>query len=70
MKIRTLITAIAAVIGGALALWRFGTSPFGIMSGLNVAVIISIAGFVIGKLVPELVDVHGILPSFREDFTM
>jgi hypothetical protein len=49
MKTRTIITAIAAVIGGALAIWRFGTSPFGIMSGLNVAVIIAIAGFAIGK---------------------
>jgi hypothetical protein len=49
MKTRTIITATIAVIGGALAIWRFGTSPFGIMSGLNVAVIIGIAGFAIGK---------------------
>ena len=49
MKTRTIITAIAAVIGGAIALWRFGVSPFGILSSINVAVIIGIAGFVIGK---------------------
>jgi hypothetical protein len=29
IKTRTIITAIVAVIGGAIALWRFGVSPFG-----------------------------------------
>lgn len=49
MKTRNIVTAIAAVIGGAVALWRFGTSPFGIVSSLNVAVIIGVFGVFLGK---------------------
>jgi len=49
MKTRNIVTVVAAVIGGAYAVSRLGTGMFGIMSGVNVAVIIAIAGLFIGK---------------------
>jgi len=49
MKTRNIVTVIVAVIGGAVALSRLGTSTFGILSSVNVAVIIGVAGIVIGK---------------------
>ena len=49
MKARNIVTVVAAVIGGAYAISRFGTGMFGIMSGLNVAVIIGLAGVFVGK---------------------
>ncbi len=49
MKIRNIATIVAAVIGGAYAISQFGTGMFGLISGVNVAVIIAIAGIAIGK---------------------
>ena len=49
MKVRNIVTVVTAVIGGAYAISRFGTGVFGIMSGLNVAVIIGLAGVFVGK---------------------
>src|SRR5210317_1313288 len=49
MKTRHIVTAVVAAIGGIYTLSRFGTSLFGVMSGLNVAVIIGIAGMVVDK---------------------
>lgn len=49
MNIRNVIIAGIAVIAGALTLTVLGTGRFGLLSSINVAVIIGIAGFVIGK---------------------
>ncbi len=49
MKTRNIVTAIIAVIGGVAATRWLGTGTFGLMSALNVAVIIGIAGFTLGK---------------------
>lgn len=54
MKTRNIITTILAVIGGAVALSRFGTSTFGILSGVNVAVIIGVFGVFLGKQLDAL----------------
>ncbi len=56
MKTRNIVTAVVAVIGGAVALWKFGMSPFGIMSSLNVAVIIGVFGVFVGKQLDALDD--------------
>lgn len=50
MKTRNIITAIIAIIGGAITIWQFGTSTFGILSGVNVAVIIAIGGVFAGTV--------------------
>ena len=42
MKTRNMITATIAIIAGVITVWRFGTSTFGILSGVNVAVLIAI----------------------------
>ncbi|MBT7187889.1 hypothetical protein HN911_11240 [Candidatus Bathyarchaeota archaeon] len=49
MRIRNIITGVTAVIGGVYAVSQLGTGMFGIISGVNVAVIITIAGLFIGK---------------------
>jgi hypothetical protein len=50
MKTRNIITAIIAVVTGAITIWQFGTSLFGLMSAVNVAVIIIIGGVFIGTI--------------------
>ena len=50
MRARNMITAAIAIIAGAITIWRFGTSTFGILSGVNVAVIITIGGVFIGGI--------------------
>ncbi len=50
MKTRNIITAVIAIIAGAITIWQFGTSPFGILSGVNVAAIIGIGGLFIGGI--------------------
>ena len=49
MKNEKIIIAVVAIIGGTVAVSLFGTGMFGIISGLNVAVIIAVAGVAIGK---------------------
>ena len=56
MKTRNIITAATAIIAGAITIWQFGTSLFGIMSGLNVAVIITIGGVFIGAILDRRED--------------
>ena len=50
VKKRNIITGIIAIVAGAITMWRFGTSLFGILSGVNVAVIIGIGGLFIGGI--------------------
>ena len=50
MKKRNIITVIIAIAAGAITVWQFGTSLFEILSGVNVAVIISIGGLFIGGI--------------------
>lgn len=50
MKTRNIVTAAIAVIAGVYTISRFGTSTFGILSGVNVAVLITIAGVAIGAI--------------------
>ncbi len=50
MKTRNIITAIIAVIAGAITVWQFGTTTFGILSGVNVAVLIAIGGLFTGAV--------------------
>ena len=56
MKTRNIITAIIAVIAGAITIWQFGTSTFGILSGVNVMVIIGIGGLFIGGILDRKED--------------
>jgi len=56
VKPRNIITAIIAVIAGAITIWQFGTSTFGILSGVNVAVIIGIGGLFIGGILDRRED--------------
>ena len=49
MKTRNIATIIVAVLAGAIAISKFGTSMFGLISGVNVAVLIGVAGIGIGK---------------------
>jgi hypothetical protein len=50
MKTRNIITATIAIIAGAITVWQFGTTKFGILSGVNVAVIITIGGVFTGAV--------------------
>ena len=50
MKTRNTITAIIAAVAGAITVWRFGTTTFGILSGVNVAIIIAIGGVFVGAI--------------------
>lgn len=50
MRTRNIITAVIAVIGGSITVWKLGTSTFGIMSGLNMAVIIAIGSLYVGAI--------------------
>ena len=56
MKTRNIITAIIAVIAGAITIWQFGTSTFGVLSGVNVAVIIAIGGLFVGGILDRKED--------------
>ena len=56
MKTRNIITAIVAVIAGAITIWQFGTSTFGVLSGVNVAVIIAIGGLFVGGILDRKED--------------
>jgi hypothetical protein len=49
MKVRNIVTIVASVIGGVFAVSRFGTGMIGLISGLNVAALIAVAGVGIGK---------------------
>lgn len=49
MKTRNIAILIIAVLGGMYTVSRFGASILGLMSGVNVAVIIGLAGMVIGR---------------------
>ena len=49
MKTRNIATIAVAVLAGAIAIWNFGTGMFGLISGINVAVLIGVAGIGIGK---------------------
>ena len=53
MKTRNIITAIIAVIGAAITIWQLDTSFFGIMSGVNVAVLIIIGGLFVGAILDK-----------------
>ena len=56
VKTRNIITAIIALIAGAITTWQFGTSLFGILSGVNVAVIIGIGGLFVGGILDRKED--------------
>ncbi len=56
MKTRNIITTVIALIAGAITIWQFGTSFFGIFSGVNVAVIIIIGGVFIGTILDRRED--------------
>ena len=56
MKTRNIITAIIAVIAGAITIWQFGISTFGVLSGVNVAVIIAIGGLFVGGILDRKED--------------
>ena len=56
MKTINIITAIIAVIAVAITIWQFGTIPFGILSGVNVAVIIGIGGLFVGGILDRKED--------------
>ena len=57
MKTRNIATAAIAIIAGAYTISRFGTSTFGILSGVNVAVLITIAGVSIGAVLDRKEEV-------------
>jgi len=56
MKTRNIATAVIAAIAGAITIWQFGTSTFGILSGVNVAVIIAIGGIFVGAILDRKED--------------
>jgi uncharacterized membrane protein len=56
MKTRNIVTAIIALAGAAITIWQFGTSTFGILSGVNVAVIIAIGGLFVGRVLDKRED--------------
>ena len=56
MKTRNIATAIIALAGGAITIWQFGTSTIGILSGVNVAVIIAIGGLFVGNILDKRED--------------
>jgi len=56
MRIRNIATAVIALIAGAITTWQFGTSTFGILSGLNVAVIIAVGGLFVGGILDRKED--------------
>ncbi len=51
MKTRNIITAIVAGIGGIIAYQQLGNGSFGLISALNVAVMIGVAGIFVGKMI-------------------
>jgi hypothetical protein len=56
MKKRNIITAMIALAGATITIWQFGTSAFGIISGINVAVIIVIGGLFVGRMLDRKED--------------
>ena len=56
MKNRNIITAIVAVAGAAITIWKLDTSTFGIISGVNVAVIVAVGGLFIGRVLDRKED--------------
>lgn len=54
MKSRNIAIAVVAVIGGAVVLSQFGTSSFGLLSSLNVAIIIGVFGVFLGRQLDAL----------------
>lgn len=56
MKSRNIAIAVVAVIGGAVVLSQFGTSSFGLLSSLNVAIIIGVFGVFLGRQLDALDD--------------
>ena len=56
VKTRNIAILIIAVLGGMYTVSRFGASIFGLMSGVNVAVIIGLAGMVIGRKMDDRSD--------------
>jgi len=56
MKKRNIITAVVAVAGGVIAVSRLGAGMFGLLSGVNVAVLIAVAGMGIGKFLDNRED--------------
>ena len=56
MKTRNIVIALVAVIGGAVALSQFGIGRFGLISSLNVAVIIGVFGVFVGKQLDAMDD--------------
>ena len=56
MKTRNIATAIIALAGGAITIWQFGTSTIGILSGVNVAVIIAFGGLFVGNILDKRED--------------
>lgn|GEM_PF-1565178 len=56
MKTRNIVTALVAVIGGAVALSQFGTGRVGLLSSLNITVIIGVFGVFLGKQLDSMDD--------------
>ena len=56
MRKRSIVTVTAAVAGGIIAVSRLGTGVFGLLSGVNVAVLIAVAGVGIGKFMDNSKD--------------
>ena len=56
MQTRYIVIAVVAIVGGAIAVSLLGTGMFGLMSGVNVAVLIAIAGRGIGMFLDRKED--------------
>ena len=56
MKRRNIITAVVAMAGGVIAVSQLGTGMFGLISGVNVAVLIAVAGVGIGRFLDRRED--------------
>ena len=56
MKRRNIITAVVAMAGGVIAVSQLGTGMFGLISGVNVAVLIAVAGLGIGRFLDRRED--------------
>ncbi len=51
MQTRNILTVIVAALGGIVAYQQLGNGSSGVMSALNVAVIIGVAGIFVGKII-------------------
>ncbi|MBN2335740.1 hypothetical protein JXL21_09280 [Candidatus Bathyarchaeota archaeon] len=56
MKRTQIVTIVVALAGAAAALWVFGTSTFGLLSAANVAVIITIGGVMVDRMLVKRED--------------